>query len=210
MSNRSHINTGIRKVLELPSVYNTFQTIIGGNKHRKDHFRKNFLLTDNDHVLDIGCGTGVFLDYCSNNNINYIGCDMEESYIKHAKTKYPQHEFLCERVGEILRKEWENKFNYINAHGLLHHLSDADSEELLKICHFYLKEGGSMITVDTVFHDKQSSISKWISSKDRGQNIRYPKEYIALASKYFSKCEGFVDDKSLKIPYSIYTMKLTK
>ena len=67
-----------------------------------------------------------------------------------------------------------------------------------------------LLTVDTVFHKNQSSVTRYIVSKDRGQNIRTPEEYLKLGKTYFDDVKGILDDKAFNIPYSIYTMILHK
>mgnify|MGYP000049655615 CR=1 FL=1 len=208
---KAHINTGFRKVLEIPSFYDLFQTLIGGNLHREEHFKKHIINKKIESILDIGCGTAVLLDHLLDKKIKYIGCDMQQSYITKARNKYKDKgEFYCEKVGEHVREEWIGKFDIINAHGLLHHLSDEESKALLEISSKYLKPEGFLVTVDSLFHDQQSKLSKWLVSKDRGQNIRQPKEYLKLAGNYFRNVESYIDDKSLRIPYSIFTMIMYK
>jgi len=210
MSSITHINTGIRKILEHPSIYNSFQDAIGGNKQRKEHFLTYFKNTQNKNILDIGCGTAVLLEYIED-TADYHGCDMEESYINYCIKKYGDRgSFYTERVGEVVREEWLSYFDIINAHGLLHHLNDNDSKDLLDISYKYLKPGGILVTVDSVFHKNQSSFAKWLISKDRGQNVRTPEAYLALAKQHFPQVDGFIDDKAYRIPYSLYTMIMKK
>lgn len=210
MSGKSHVNTGTRKVLEIPKLYNFFQDLIGGNRHRKEHFEKYINSKKPKSVLDIGCGTAILLKYLDN-DIEYVGCDMQESYINFIKKKYSgRGEFYCEKVGEVIREDWLEKFDIINAHGLLHHLDDKSSHDLLAISKKYLKKGGFLLTVDSVHHLDQSRITKYIVSKDRGQNIRTPTAYLNLAKNYFDKVEGILDDKAFNIPFSIYTMIMYK
>jgi len=206
----THINFGIRKILETPFVYNLFQTLVGSYKEKKQHFKEYIQAKPNDNILDIGCGTAILLDALPD-TVNYVGYDMEEEYIEHAQKKYGSRgTFYCERVGARIEEKWINHFDIINAHGLLHHLSDGDSKELLKIAHLYLKKGGYLVTADTVYHAQQSKLEHWLVSKDRGQNIRTPEQYLSLAHKYFDKVEGKVYQDMYRIPYSIYKMRLEK
>ena len=207
---KTHVQSGVRKILELPWVYNTFATVIGGNESRKKHFRKYLISDKVKTILDIGCGTAVLLNHLDS-DVEYHGCDMEQKYIDHCKTKFGDRgNFYLERVGEIIREEWLNKFDAINAHGLLHHLSDEDGEDLLKTSRKYLKKGGFLLTADPVFFDGQGVFSKWIVSKDRGQNVRTPASYNALANKYFNRLETDLIKKNNKLYYSTYAMKMYK
>lgn len=206
----SHINKGVRKILEIPAIYNTFQTLHGGNEKRKQHFKAHFSDPKLSKILDIGCGTGVLLEYL-NESVEYHGCDMEESYIQHAQNKFGDRgNFYLERVGETIKPDWLDYFDAINAHGLLHHLTNEDSNALLEIAYKYLKPGGFFLTLDTVYYDNQNPISKWVVSKDRGQNIRTPKQYEALANTYFDKIETKLIKKHNRIMYSVFVMKMFK
>jgi SAM-dependent methyltransferase len=46
-------------------------------------------------LIDFGCGYGAYLDFLKSipHNIAYIGIDISEPMLKHAKEKYPAHEF---------------------------------------------------------------------------------------------------------------------
>ena len=213
MSQESHIQTGIRSWLENPSIYNLFQGFIGANKHRRLHFKKEFSLEKGMKILDIGCGTGVFADFIDD-SILYYGCDLESKYINHCQEKFKDSKnksFYLEKVGEVERPEWYNSFDYINAHGLLHHLDDDDCGKLLQISYKYLKKGGKLVTVDGTLHDAQSKAAAWFVSKDRGQNIKSPKGYINLGKTYFEKVSGHIDDNySWIMPYSVFIMTMER
>jgi len=206
----SHIQSGVRKILEIPWVYNTFANVIGGNKSREKHFQKYLISKDIKSILDIGCGTAVLLKHLDD-DVEYHGCDMEQGYLDHCIETYgDKGNFYLERVGEKVREEWLGKFDAINAHGLLHHLNNDDGEALLDISKKYLKKGGFLLTMDPVFYEGQASFSKWIVSKDRGQNVRTPKSYDALAYKYFNRIETDLIKKNNNIYYSGYVMKMFK
>jgi len=141
-------------------------------------------------MLDIGCGTADILTYL-NLEIDYVGFDMQEEYIEHAKSKFSDRgKFFTQIVDGTLLPEWINKFDVILAHGLLHHLINQDCDVLLKSSNEYLKEDGFMITVDSTYFEGQSKLAKWLVSKDRGQNVRRPEDYKELASKYYPYVDG--------------------
>lgn len=50
-------------------------------------------IDENDVVLDIGCGTGMLLDYIDIKN--YVGIDSSKSMIKIAKANHPKDYFIC-------------------------------------------------------------------------------------------------------------------
>lgn len=209
MSKNTHVNKGIRKILEIPQMYNLKGKIFGGENYRRNH-AKNLQIKEGDKILDIGCGTSNILKYLPQ-NIEYHGIDMEEEYIKFCIEKYGHRaSFYCERVGDYERKEWENYFDCINIHGLLHHLTDDDCNHILNLASIYVNDQGTVVTVDSVFHKNQNKIDKWFVSRDRGQNIKSPKEYINMASKFFDKVDHKIVNDHIRIPYSIFIMRMRK
>lgn len=209
-SSETHISTGIRSVLAHPAIYNLFHNITGGNKFRKTYFTKYFSLSPGSKVLDIGCGSGVMLDFIRE-DLDYHGIDFEPAYIDFCKEKFGDRgQFFLEKADENWRDEWEGNFDAINAHGLLHHLSDEEGEKLIRMSNYYLKPGGYLVTFDTSYHDNQSAISKWLVSKDRGQNVKHNTEYHKLGEKHFNTVEGTLFTNYSRLPYSAYAMKMIK
>lgn len=206
----THVNTGIRKILENPMIYNLFHNITGGNKFRKKYFAKYFDLQEGAYVLDIGCGSGVMLENISQ-DIEYYGVDFEQSYIDFCKEKYGNRgKFFREKVGENIREEWLGYFDAINAHGLIHHLSDVDSDLLLSTAYKYLKPNGYLVTFDSAYHNDQPILSKWLVSKDRGQNVKHCDDYLSFAKQYFKNIEGTLYTNYSMLPYAAYAMKMIK
>ncbi len=207
----AHVSRGWRSLLSHPRWYNLLQELLGANAHRRKFYHKYLQLRSDARVLDVGCGTGILASLIPE-DIEYIGCDMEARYIEYARTQHSgRHTFMVENIGGEVREEWRASFDLVNAHGLLHHLNDADGDALLQTCHAYLRPGGRMLTVDGVFHEGQSKLSRWMVSQDRGQNIRTPKGYLDAAQRYFSSVDGFVDDKYTRIlPYSVFIMILQR
>ena len=195
--------SGLRSLLSTSLVYDLFQSVIGGKRARKYvvHNYINNKLKNGSNVLDIGCGTGYVLDYFGT-EVNYIGYDLDETYIEYANKKYQgKGKFYCQRVKEMNLAE-KDKFDFVMAMGLLHHLNDQESIELFGIAHSVLKEGGHFLTLDGVFTDEQSTASKYILNNDRGKHVRYLNEYKKLASNYFSNVDSEISDEIFRIPYT--------
>jgi len=207
---KTHVDSGVRKILELPAIYNFFGKITGGQKRRSNQVKKHFNLKPGSKVLDIGCGSGALLNYLPD-GIEYHGFDMQKEYIEYARKKFGSRgNFYLQRVGEELKPDWEGTFDAINADGILHHLSDEDCKKLFETALYYLKEGGYMITIDTLKHKDQSKLERWLVSQDRGQNVKFPEGFVNLVKPYFKKVETEILSGFLIIPYSAFRMKLIK
>ena len=206
----THITSGVRKILELPGIYNFWQLLLGGQRHHRRHFRKYFDLKQGQRVLDLGCGTANLLHYLDP-AVEYFGVDIEEKYIRWNLKHYSDRgAFYQENVIAEERENWYDYFDAINAHGLLHHLTDFESKTLLERSYRYLKPSGYLVTVDSVFHENQGFVSRWLVGKDRGQNIRTPVGYLNLAQERFEKVDHYILDNHINIPYSVFVMVLTK
>lgn len=204
----SQINDGIRSILSVPIIYTLFGELVdkksGGNTVL---VREYIQPKENDKLLDIGCGTGHILHYLPN-NIEYTGFDADQQYIEAAQKRYGKRAtFVCEQINTTNQ---HSQFDIVIAIGVLHHLDDMEALQLFKIAHAALKEGGRLITMDGVFVENQSSIARWIISKDRGQHVRTQAGYLALASQVFSNITTNIRHDLLRIPYTHLILEGTK
>lgn len=94
-------------------------------------------------VLDLGCGSGIFLAWLKNNgHIIPIGVDKSESMVEFLKTKLGDIEVICADALDYV-KDFSNYFAAIFCIDLLEHLPSLDyCFELLIHCREALKEGG--------------------------------------------------------------------
>jgi ubiquinone/menaquinone biosynthesis C-methylase UbiE len=203
----AQITNGVRSILSTPYLYNFFQFIVGANKAQKIIVKEYLLLQDNMKILDVGCGTAKIFNFIRNKaNVQYFGYDLSRSYIEFATKKYgSQARFIC---GDIKELSYTNSsFDVVMANGLLHHLDNNEVERLFvsiaKVMHY----DGKVITFDGCYVDNQSKLTKYILSKDRGQNIRTLEEYRRLALKVFASVDITVRYDMLYIPYTHIIME---
>jgi len=101
------------------------------------------------YVLDIGCGTGFFVDYYSRKGAKKItGVDITKVSILKLREKYPHYNFLVADIGSpnIYLKE---RFNIVNAFDVLYHIvDDAKFKTALHNISSLCAKGGYVLITD--------------------------------------------------------------
>lgn len=196
----------IKDFLSIPQVYTLWQNIIGDYKLRKIYCRDFVKAKEEDRILDIGCGPANMVEFLPD-NIDYVGFDDSEEYIKNAKKKFPNsqtsgnYSFFQERVN--FAQDFDEKFDIIMANAILHHIDDEEAEKLISFAAVNLSENGRFITHDGCFVENQSFIKKWLLIHDRGQFVRTKEEYFKLFSKHFNNIKVSIKEGLYNIPYTI-------
>lgn len=202
---------GLHAVLSHPAVYDLLQNLLGARRSRarliQDHIRPR----QGDHVLDIGCGTGELFSQLPA-GLRYIGFDLSQAYIEAARKRFGDRaRFECMDVADYeIGQELQQKADLVLAIGILHHLDDARARSLMRTAHAALKPGGRFISLDGAYVDGQSAIAHGLISRDRGQNIRTPSAYQALAEAEFGRVKGQVRSDMLFVPYTHYIMECVR
>lgn len=207
---KSHVSTGLRKILEHPSIYNIWQFIIGGEAAHKSLINDYCKPHPNARILEIACGTATILDHFDKElNVSYCGYDLNPSYIDFAKKKYGDRgQFHCASVFEA--RIPRESFDITLALGILHHLSNDESLKLIETAWDSLSPGGFLFSAEPVWSGGQSRLEKYILSKDRGQNIRTEAGYNDLLRTRFSKIKSQVVPGTLNIPWTVNIIKAWK
>ncbi len=124
-------------------------------------------LIEGDRILDLGCGTGRFVELFKNRNVDYIGADISEKLIEIAKKKY-----LClPKFSEGKFRQARAKFQKANALNLpfpndyfdkvysiavLHHIPSEEFRlQFLKEARRVLKQEGFLILTVWKFHQRK-------------------------------------------------------
>jgi len=203
----THHDTGVHKILDRPGVYERVQRLLGARAARRrlaGEFLRPFA---GARVLDVGCGTGSLLDDLPR-DVEYVGFDLNPSYIEAARTKYGgRARFYCARAGLGANGLEESSFDFVVAKSLLHHLDDAEADQLLETAARLLRADGVFFSSDPVRHERQAIAAKFLLALDRGRSIRSPEEYSALAAAHFSDVETTLLTDLLPIPYSHFVMR---
>lgn len=194
----------LRDMLKSPTVYQLYQKLVGGTQMRSTCLS---LLAPQagERILDIGCGPAYYLDDMP--QVDYHGFDTDAAYITHARARFGHRAtFYCElftaehaaRLGQ---------FDGVFLMGLLHHLNDAECRATLALVAGCLKPEGRVIALDTTVHQAQNPLEHLIAVKDRGEYVRRPEQFEALARESFRAVEGSLTQERL-IPSVYWTMSM--
>ncbi|GGH88835.1 trans-aconitate methyltransferase [Pullulanibacillus pueri] len=93
-----------------------------------------------EHILDLGCGTGDLAHRLHKLGVNLIGIDKSENMVEQAKKKYPFIKFLVNDATEL---HYQNEFNAVFSNATLHWVKPP--ELALKCIYNSLKPGGRLV-----------------------------------------------------------------
>jgi SAM-dependent methyltransferase len=208
----SHSEKGVLRLLARPWVYELFTRIVRKKGSRKRLVEEHIRPFGGCRILDIGCGTAEIISYLPDSVGEYVGFDMNPGYIEFAKKRWKGRtncRFFCQKVEDAAALEPEC-YDIVLAFLIVHHLNDDEALSLFNIAHKVLRSRGVLITYDNVFVENQHWFAKWLISRDRGKAVRTVEGYKQLASRYFADIEGQVLHDTLRVPYTIFTMKCGK
>lgn len=207
----SQKTTGLHAVLSHPKVYDLLQNLLGARHSRAKLINDHIRPRAGDRILDIGCGTGELFSQMPD-GIHYVGFDLSPDYISAARRQHGRHaRFECMDVADYqLAQSEQQGADLVLAIGILHHLDDDRAEALVKTAHAALKPGGRFISLDGAYVDGQSPVARALIARDRGQSIRTPNAYLALAQTSFRNASGRIRDDMLHVPYTHYIMECTR
>lgn len=190
----------LRSLLRVAGVYSSFQHFVGGNFRRRvvaEYLRPR----PGDRLLDIGCGPADILEFLPE-DVAYVGFDLSEQYIAAARRRYGERgQFHCQRVSASNVDQF-GTFDLVLAHGVVHHLDDAEAVQLFELAAAALGPGGRLVTFDGCYAEKQSRIARRMLDADRGEFVRWRPQYEALARRAFDEVEVEVVHDLLRIPYT--------
>jgi SAM-dependent methyltransferase len=203
--------SGLSGLLGNPTLYNGFQMIVGAMRAREIVIKKylqpksDALVKSGYRILDIGCGTGYVVNYLP--NCHYVGFDTNAAYINYAKKKYGiKGEFHCNYATKELLKGYRG-FDCEMMNGLIHHLDDSESVDLLSIAKSVLKDGGAIVGIDGCYKDELGSFGRWMLNNDRGKFVRDKLGYELLLLKVFKRTYSEMREDLFMVPYNCLIWK---
>jgi len=199
----SERSRGLYAALSHPILYETVQRVMGAEKGRRRFAERFIRAQPGDRVLDIGCGPADLCAYLP--DVEYIGWEPNAAYVAKAREAYGDRGTF--HVGLFGAEEARSlaPVDIAIVSAVLHHMDDAQANELFGLLRQVVKPGGRVITVDNVFIKRQNPVARLIISMDRGQHVRSPDGYEALARGAFERVEGTVVPQAFP-PYTYFFM----
>jgi SAM-dependent methyltransferase len=189
-----------RAVLADPRLYALTQRAFGAVRARRLFVSRFVRPQAGERILDIGCGTGDILDFLP--DVDYVGVDLSADYIRAATERYGHRgRFL---VADVIAADLsgEDPFDVVLSTGVVHHLDDSRAERLFGMSAALLKDDGRLLSWDGAFVDGQPRVARWLLERDRGEHVRTPDRYVALASASFAEVEPHLVTDFLHVPYT--------
>jgi SAM-dependent methyltransferase len=202
-------DSGLHYWLKLPFLYNLVQEAIGARALHRKFIQTYVRAKAGDKVIDIGCGPANILRWLP--DVDYLGFDVSPAYIASAKRTHADKGTFV--VGDT-ESVWEDSrfrdADIVIGLGILHHLGDDEAERCIRFAYRALKQGGRFVCFEACWVPNQGFLSRYIMSKDRGQNIRTEQMYRQLAGNVFKKVDAWVDTQPLRVPYVMIFLECQK
>lgn len=196
-----------KKILASPPAYVALQRLVGADRLRIRCI-ESLALRPGDTVIDVGCGPAYYFEQLPQ-PITYFGFDTEPRYIADAQKRWGDRATF--HLGTFGPDEAQHlpPADAVLLLGVLHHMSDDQSSELLALAARALAPGGRAVAVDTCFEPTQGKFSRWMAENDRGEHVREPEEFVTLARAQFDDVEGEVLAGVTRIPGSYWLMRMS-
>jgi 2-polyprenyl-3-methyl-5-hydroxy-6-metoxy-1,4-benzoquinol methylase len=111
-------------------------------------------------VLDIGCGTGFYIDRWKELGVAAVtGMDLTSAAVNNLAKRYPDCTFVKQDIGENVLPEGLGQFDAVSAFDVLFHIVDEERyENALRNIASLLKPGGLFIHSDNFLHGSAITI----------------------------------------------------
>lgn len=204
-------DSGLKRVLTIPWVYNAFQNAVGKQRSYAWLSRDVWRLQAGQKVLDIGCGPATVLQHIRD-DVSYVGFDISDEYIAHARREWaddPRKSFVVGRAEDFVKSPPKEMIDadLVVMNGLLHHLDDDEALTALKLARACLAPGGRMVAMEVTDLISHARFASWLVSQDRGKNVRGEAEWKQLVRSVFDDVDSSVVTGALRIPYTFIVIE---
>ncbi len=176
------LSTIYQKILGIPFVYDKVRPALLGGLDLGP-FYDQVPATNEDTILDIGCGTGNALDYLDR-VASYVGFDTDPLAIDAARRKWKAADYARFSVGECQPSHVRQiEPTRVLLCGVLHHLPDDVAIPLLRSA-AESRRFATLHTLDVAYFDgARHFVANRLAAMDRGKFVRRPDEYTQLVAR---------------------------
>ena len=195
---------------ELYEIYGNSANAVKARNSKQQYLRFRELinlieLKNNDKVLDVGCGLGDLSKYLRERkfNVQYLGVDFVDGFIKTAKKKYENDKTKFLRL-DIKNKNFPKKHDWLILSGLFNDQKKNAGKFMFKIIKKMFKSANKGI----VFN----GLNKYVDYEDKYLFYSYPDKVLQFCIKNLSKYVILKTNYQLKkntIPFE-YTIAVFK
>jgi SAM-dependent methyltransferase len=131
-------------------------------------------------VLDVGCGPGTNTRHFA--NASYLGLDINERYIEHARRRFDK-DFRAVDVTQYMADEGERS-DFIVLNSFLHHIPATEVRRILDHLGTLLTDDGHVHIIELVLPE-QRSLGRQLALWDRGDHPRLLEEWREIFEQSF-------------------------
>jgi SAM-dependent methyltransferase len=171
----------VERVSAHPVLFIFFRSILENDfKAIRALIRRDLVLGQGRRTLDLGCGPGAFASLFAGDD--YVGLDMNARYIDHARHHCPGA-FV---VGDARRTDLPDaRFDQVLIFGMLHHLDDDATRQVLAECRRLLVKGGRILAIEDIpAISRLNLIGHLIHNVENGEHIRPADDYKRLYREF--------------------------
>lgn len=191
----------MKAVLNSPVLYQAFQQAGGFFGARVKAIADYLTIRPGQRIIDIGCGPGYIVRHLPE-GIDYIGFDIDPSYIAHANQTFGDRgKFFCRYFDADAAQQFAGA-DVVMMNGVLHHIPDEELKVTLRNVRNVLKDGGLLFSLDGCYRKGQSRFCKWMLDNDRGHFVRDEKGYEAVLGTAFEAINLAIREDYSRVPYT--------
>lgn len=196
----------MKQLLSQSAAYIALQRVVGADRLRYRCIDE-LAIAEGETVVDVGCGPAYYFERLPQ-PIDYHGFDTAPEYIGWADKRWGDRAHFHLGTFDADSAAAVGPVDAVLLLGVLHHLSDDESSELLRLIAGVLSPTGRVVALDTCFTPGQGRTSRWMAEHDRGEYVRTSDEFVALAAPHLRVTKGEVLSDSTRLPGSYWMMSL--
>ena len=155
----------LSSIMNIPLIYRLWQAPFADKKFAPISAMND--LQRVRRVLDVGCGPGTNTHYFQDKE--YLGIDINESYIENARKRYEKN-FILADITKFSGLQ-EDHFDFILVNSFLHHIGKPSTRHVLSQLNYLLTQDGHVHILDLVYPESPGP-ARLMAELDRGNYAR--------------------------------------